>query len=120
MEDQGQKTKFTSRITVNYAPLYNWYVAAEVNHAIAAPGWHVPTATEWDTLATYLGGVLVAGGKLKETGTEWWDEPNTGATNEVGFNGRGNGYRLQRDRRNLYAQAQSCWALDKRPIDPAR
>lgn len=103
-----KKQGFTSRITVNYAPLYNWYVAAEVNHAIAAPGWHVPTAAEWDTLATYLGGVLVAGGKLKETGTEWWDEPNTGAANEVGFNGRGNGYRLGTDG-TFMLRRQSCW-----------
>jgi hypothetical protein len=32
-----------------------------------------------------FGGVMVAGGKLKESGTSHWVEPNTGATNESGF-----------------------------------
>jgi uncharacterized protein (TIGR02145 family) len=32
-----------------------------------------------------LGGEPIAGGKLKETGTTHWNNPNTGATNETGF-----------------------------------
>ena len=31
--------------------------------------------------------------KLKETGTTYWTTPNTGATNEVKFNGKGSGFR---------------------------
>jgi hypothetical protein len=57
-------------------------------------GWHVPTDVEWDTLVITLGGYAIAGGKLKEMGFTHWDPPNTGATNEVGFNGRGSGERL--------------------------
>ena len=30
---------------------------------------------------------------MKETGTEYWQSPNTGATNSSGFNARGAGYR---------------------------
>jgi len=67
-----------------YGKLYNWYAATDVRN-IAPTGWHVPTDAEWTTLTDYLGGLDVAGGKLKETGTLHWSDPNTGATNETGF-----------------------------------
>ena len=70
--------------TNTYGVLYNWY-AVNDNRKIAPTGWHVPTDAEWKTLATYLGGENVAGGKLKETGTTHWNSPNTEATNETGF-----------------------------------
>ena len=66
-----------------YGRLYNWFA---VNTGKLAPfGWHVPTDAEWTTLTDYLGGLTVAGGKLKETGTSHWVTPNTGATNSTGF-----------------------------------
>ncbi len=54
---------------------------------ICPPGWHIPKDLEMDVLEEYLGGSTVAGGKMKETGTEHWQSPNTGATNESGFTG---------------------------------
>ena len=45
----------------------------------------MPTEAEWRTLVNYLGGVDVAGGKLKQTGTALWLSPNVGATNESNF-----------------------------------
>ena len=67
----------------DYGALYNWYT---INESKLCPiGWHVPTDAEWTTLTTYLGGESVAGGKLKETGTDHWESPNTGATNESVF-----------------------------------
>ena len=77
---------------ISFGLLYNWYAATDVRE-IAADGWHVPTSAEFETLSDYLGGDSVAGGKLKETGTTYWDSPNTGATNEVNFNARGAGGR---------------------------
>lgn len=62
--------------------LYNWYAATDVRN-LAPAGWHVPSASEWETLKSYLGGQDVAGGKLKSAGS--WSAPNTGATNETGF-----------------------------------
>jgi len=38
-------------------------------------------------LVDYLGGNFVSGGKLKETDTIHWTNPNTGATNSSGFSG---------------------------------
>jgi len=66
-----------------YGTLYNWYT---VNTGKLCPtGWHVPSETEWNTLLTYVGGIDIAAGKLKETGTVHWNIPNAGATNEYGF-----------------------------------
>lgn len=74
-----------------YGALYNWHT---VNTGNLCPiGWHVPTDAEWTTLTDYLGGLSIAGGKLKETGTSHWAIPNTGATNESGFTALPGGWR---------------------------
>jgi uncharacterized protein (TIGR02145 family) len=66
-----------------YGKLYNWY-AIEDYRRIAPSGWHVSTDADWAELSNSLGGELVAGNKLKETGTAHWIT-NAGATNETGF-----------------------------------
>lgn len=78
-----------------YGALYTW--AAAMNGAasstanpsgiqgICPDGWHLPSIAEWTELTDYLGGESVAGGMMKEIGTEHWTSPNTGATNEYGF-----------------------------------
>lgn len=82
--------------SIGYGLLYNWYAATDARN-IANTGWHVPTYIEAQTFINYLGGYTVAGGELKEIGTTYWDMPNTAATNSVGFNMRGTGYRLATD-----------------------
>ena len=66
-----------------YGALYNGY--AVNTNKLCPSGWHVSTDAEWTTLTNYLGGKNTAGGKLKETGTTSWKDPNFGATNEGGF-----------------------------------
>lgn len=66
-----------------YGYLYNSYAFSNANFAPA--GWHVPTQAEWDALETYIGGSSIAGGKLKEAGTDHWVSPNTGADNAYNF-----------------------------------
>jgi len=66
-----------------YGALYNWYA---VNTGKLCPsGWHVPSLVEWDTLMNFLGGYLVAGYKMKETGTTHWLKTDSNVTNESGF-----------------------------------
>ncbi len=75
-----------------YGLLYTWNAAMKGSTEPGTQGvcpcdWHVPADAEWTILENYLGGPSVAGGKMKETGTEHWLAPNTGATNSSGFTG---------------------------------
>ncbi|MGE5457941.1 MAG: FISUMP domain-containing protein, partial [Methanococcaceae archaeon] len=70
--------------TVGGGALYTFYVVAYQDKDICPVGWHVPTNDEWNILANYLGSDI-AGGKLKERGTDLWLSPNTGADNSTGF-----------------------------------
>lgn len=78
----------------NYATtfghFYNWYTVIDSRN-IAPLGWHIPTDAEWTLLTNFLGGQVLAGGKMKAT--TLWDSPNTGATNESGFMGLPGNYR---------------------------
>jgi uncharacterized protein (TIGR02145 family) len=80
-----------------YGGLYKWNEMMQYNapdngligttRGICPVGWHIPTENEWVTLYNYLGGLGIAGGKLKETGTKYWWAPNVGASDAVGFSG---------------------------------
>ncbi len=88
----GVGTTTTESPGLGFGLLYNYYAAVD-GRGISNTGWHVPTEAELQTLSTYLGGDSISGGKLKETGIAYWAAPNTGATNEVGFNARAGGSR---------------------------
>jgi uncharacterized protein (TIGR02145 family) len=80
-----------------YGKMYNWY-AVNDPRGLAPEGWHIPTTTEWDLLFNFLGGLNVAGGKLRSSGTlesntGLWRGPNGDATNSSGFYGQPSGYR---------------------------
>ena len=75
-----------------YGLLYNWHAVNTGN--LCPTGWHVPSDAEWIVLSDNLGGVVTAGGKLKETGLAHWKGPNAGATNESGFTALPGGYRV--------------------------
>jgi uncharacterized protein (TIGR02145 family) len=75
-----------------FGRLYNSYAIVDSRN-ISPQGWHIPTENEWLTLFSYLGGDTIAGGKMKERGSQYWSEPNTGATNESNFTALPGGYR---------------------------
>lgn len=100
-----------------YGALYNWYA---VNTGKLCPaGWHVPDESDWNTLITYLGGENVAGGKLKETGTIHWFDPNEGATNETGFTALPGGSRWDYDTYNFINYVGYWWSADQDDADYA-
>jgi uncharacterized protein (TIGR02145 family) len=84
-----------------YGKLYSW--AAVMNgepgsnsvpsgvQGVCPDGWHVPGKAEWEILVEKFGGDEISGGKLKETGYEHWNYPNTGANNQSGLTVLGNG-----------------------------
>jgi uncharacterized protein (TIGR02145 family) len=89
---------------ITYGVLYNWPAAMS-----ACPsGWHLPDDAEWSQLMDHLGGQDVAGGKLKETGTLHWFDPNTGATNETGYSALPGGRRND-DATFLYTGYNGYW-----------
>jgi uncharacterized protein (TIGR02145 family) len=85
-----------------YGKLYNWFAAAEPS--ICPQGWHLPTDSEWQELELALGmppdelnvsgfrgSAQNVGGRMKTM--VLWNDPNSGATNEIGFAGLPCGYR---------------------------
>ncbi|MBM3405010.1 MAG: hypothetical protein FJY10_08995 [Bacteroidetes bacterium] len=63
---------------VNYGRLYDWPAAKTACPA----GWHLPSDAEWKKLISHFP-VDRVGGILKST--EYWERPNTGAIDSIGF-----------------------------------
>jgi len=76
----------------DYGYLYNWYAATD-SKKLCPTGWHVPDSTEWGTLRDFLGGPLLAGGKMK--GTNWIS--GTVGDNSSGFSAEPGGQRAYND-----------------------
>jgi uncharacterized protein (TIGR02145 family) len=97
-----------------YGALYTWSAAMHgldssnanqgVVQGVCPDGWHLPDDSEWKKLEMFLGMSqavadgkdwrgTVEGGKIKIGGIQYWKEPNTGATNESGFNALPGGWR---------------------------
>ncbi|MFM6975893.1 MAG: fibrobacter succinogenes major paralogous domain-containing protein [Sphingobacteriaceae bacterium] len=67
-----------------YGHLYNWYAVNDQRN-LAPVGWHVATDEEWLLLANSVGGVDVAGAKLREAGTAHWVTTSEDIKNEFEF-----------------------------------
>lgn len=74
-----------------YGKLYNWFAVIDPR-GLAPEGWHIPSEKEWQKLIETLGGVKVAGTKMKSN--NGWKNNGNG-TNESGFQGLPGGYRYE-------------------------
>ena len=73
----------------DYGRLYNWY-AVDDARGLCPSDWHVPTDGEYTTLTDGLGGLSVAGGKMKSSPE---DSPSWNGTNTSSFSGLAGGTR---------------------------
>lgn len=95
--------------------LYFWnemmqYTSVTGGQGICPEGWHIPGDIEWQILEGAVDSELNigdsewvsynwrgtdAGGNLKQTGTSFWEPPNSGATDAFGFTAIPGGYFVQ-------------------------
>ncbi|RLD31989.1 MAG: hypothetical protein DRI88_09890 [Bacteroidetes bacterium] len=97
--------------------LYNWNAAMHGASSSngnpsgvqgACPdGWHLPSKAEFEELVGFVGGGV--GWKLKETGSTYWEEPNSN-TNETGFSARGSGERLIEGQFQSLKETTNFWS----------
>lgn len=91
---------YDSSIGKKTGKLYNWYAVAgifdsasltdtSIRKKLAPVGNHIPTDAEWTTMINSLGSN--AGGKMKESGKEYWIDTDTDVTNSSLFTGRPGG-----------------------------
>lgn len=97
-----------------YGLLYNQYAVLNAK-GICPIGYRAPTLTEINTFITFLGGVGLAGGYLKENGSfTYFNSPNTGAVNSVGWCGRGAGYRVTTGSIGSFKEIGAYWGSTNR------
>jgi len=98
-----------------FGGLYFWnetmqYANQTGGQGICPYGWHIPDDLDWQILEGAVDSLFKigdpawgsnnwrgsdAGGNLKQTGTTYWEPPNTGATNGFGFSLLPGGYFVQ-------------------------
>ena len=89
--------KIKGEKVTTYGKLYNWYAVNDYR-GLAPKGYHIPTDAEWTTLTDNLGGLSLAGTKMKNT--SGWDSmvsmddeiTDGNGTNASGFSGLPGGY----------------------------
>jgi len=85
IDDGGEGIIIKENVTangVNFGTQYYYTWDAAVRVAASIEGWHLPTYNEWKALATFVGGLGVAGTKLKST--TGWDN-NANGDDSYGF-----------------------------------
>jgi uncharacterized protein (TIGR02145 family) len=94
-----------------HGKLYNWYVANDSRNC-CPDGWRIPDENDFNILINSLGGVSVAGGKLKQSGNSTWLPPNAGATNSTGFSALPSAYRYDFGSFDDFGHGGGYWVKD--------
>ncbi|MES2679332.1 MAG: fibrobacter succinogenes major paralogous domain-containing protein [Bacteroidota bacterium] len=66
-----------------YGALYNWYSVND-SRKLAPAGWHIATQADWEDMLITLGGINVAGPKMRITTPQYWPT-NSSCNNQSGF-----------------------------------
>jgi len=99
-----------------HGKLYNWNVVSTLKNGdknVCPTGWHVPNNSEWEKLGVKLGGVFVAGGKIKVKGTADWNSPNPDATNSSLFSAYPSGVRSSDGSFEGLGNVAQWWSTDE-------
>ena len=77
-----------------YLELYGRLYSHSMVHTpgFCPTNYHLPTKDDWEKLASFIGSLSDAGGKLKSILSDYWLPPNTGAVDSYDFDARGGGY----------------------------
>jgi uncharacterized protein (TIGR02145 family) len=99
INEAKQHTENNINVYNNFGVLYN----QEAAFSACPQDWHLASDLEWRQLEMEIGMTETQanfldwrgsneGGKLKHQGLEFWNSPNVGATNEIGFNALPGGF----------------------------
>jgi uncharacterized protein (TIGR02145 family) len=90
-----------------YGKLYNWY-AVHDPRGLAPAGWAVATDEDWAELVHFLGGIAVAGTKMKSA-SDWPAGYN--GTNESRFGAFPGGYRIENGIFQNFGGITTWWSI---------
>jgi len=91
-----------------HGKLYNWF-AVDDSRGLCPPGWRLPSFSDWQNLQAYVG-ETTSGGEFKEAGTDFWNNPNAGATNASGFTALGSGIRSKQGNFSGFGDFGNWWS----------
>ena len=89
-----------------YGKIYYWYAVSDPR-GLAPDVWHIPSNEDWFKLVNFLGGIEVAGTKMKSM-SGWKNQGN--GSNESGYNGFPGGYRFNNGRFNKLEKYIYWWS----------
>jgi len=76
------------KLTISWK-LYNYYALSDIRR-IEPEGWRLSTRKDWESLFEYIGGIRLAGKKLKNNSSSWEE---FGGDNDFNFSVLPGGFR---------------------------